>query len=247
VNATPPYSPGTTSVHKPSLSYRVALAALLIGALLLALTGVRLLVAGAADYQAQSFIDDWQSDAKAPNDRAWSVAKDAADRALAFYPGRNGGYYDRLGQINEWRVADSPYGDEAAQPARQAALEAYRRAIEARPDWPHGWLQLALLKLRMQAFDAEFDQALRESFERGPWRIEINSRLAEIGLQAWPQLDAAQRRQTLESARRTVRFSDETAWGMFALARELGQLDRLCPALPEELRTERGICIPVQE
>lgn len=243
MNAAAPLPVKRCAVREGGAVARLPLVLLFLAAVGLAVLGGQLFIAGIAGYQAQVFLDDWSLNSKAPSENAIAVAKRAAERALAFYPGSNGDYYDRLGQVEEWQAVGTRYGEAAAQPARQAALEAYRRAVEIRPDWPYSWVQLATIKLRMLEFDEEFDAALSRSFETGPWLIAINSRLAEIGLVAWSRLDEAQQEQTLESARRTAEFSDESAQLLVEVASDIGRADLLCQALPEELRIKRDVCL----
>ncbi|UTW10618.1 hypothetical protein [Marinobacterium rhizophilum] len=216
---------------------------LLCCALALLVTGGRLVIAGIASYQAESFIEHWNEAGTAPAPRAWAVAQAAAERAVRFYPGTDGDHYDRLGRIHEWQHAFAYFGDPAARASREAARDAYRVAVQARPDWPYTWVQLAYVKLRLQEFDAEFDTALARGFELGPWRIDANRWLAEIGLLAWPQLNSAQQAQTLESIRRTVAYSNAEARRLLTLAQGTGQQQLLCDALPFPLKTRRKICL----
>lgn len=217
---------------------------LVVAALVLAFCGLRLSLSGVAAYQAQSFVDDWEQTGAAPDETAWGVARDAANRAVAFYPGTNGDYLARLGRIYEWRDMGRPFGDPEAQAAREQARDAYRQAIESRPDWPFTWVQLGLIKLRLLEFDEEFDRALQQGFDNGPWRLGVYRGIAEIGLIAWPQLDEAQRRQVLEAARRTVAFSDAQASRLFTLAEHADQDALLCRELPKSLQARRRLCYP---
>ncbi|WP_067376859.1 hypothetical protein [Marinobacterium aestuarii] len=236
-------SPSPSAAPTASRFARLGWGLLLLLALTLAVLGGRLLLAGMASYQAESFIKDWNRSATTPAPRAWAVAQAAAQRAVTFYPGTDGDHYDRLGRIYEWQHAFAPFGDAAAEPSRQAARDAYRIAVTARPDWPYSWVQLAYVKLRLQEFDSEFDRAFAQGFELGPWRIDANRWLAEIGLLAWPQLSMAQRDQTLESIRRTVAYSNAEARRLLTLVESTGQQQLLCDALPFPLKTRRKICL----
>lgn len=234
----------TAAQTEPSLRrQRLGLALLLLGALVLAVTGGRLLIAGVAAHQAQSFIDDWEQLGEVPTEQAWRVAEAAAQRAVSFYPGLNGDYYERLGRVYEWRHESLNFGDPEADVSRRRALEAYRRAVEVRPDWPDTWVQIAFIKLRLLEFDEEFDRALQLGFENGPWRMRINRDLSTVGLIAWPQLDEAQRARIMTSAERTVAFSDVQAVRLFALSDHIDQTLLLCDELPAELTRKRGVCI----
>lgn len=232
-----------TTRHLPARWRRLGLCVLLLCTLSLAVVGLRLLIAGVAAHQAQRFIDDWERLGAVPSRQAWDIAEAAAQRSLTFYPGANGDGYERLGKIYEWQHYGLNFGDAVAEPSRLQARDAYRLAIAARPNRPDTWVLLAFVKLRLLEFDAEFDQALARGFESGPWRMGINRGLAKIGLIAWPQLDETQRRQILESVRRTVEFSQAQALGLFGVADRIGQTEMLCDSLPATLTLRRGVCV----
>lgn len=205
-------------------------------AVLLLIGGTRLLLAGIASYQAETFLQDWEKKGQAPGARAWQIAHDAAQRAIALYPGANGDYQQRLGQIIQWQP-----GQSAA--ARQAALEAFRAATQSRPYWPEHWLGLAWAKLDLQQFDDEFHRALAEAQQLGPWRIAINRDLAGIGLIAWAQLSTDEQATVLEAARRTARFSTPEATALLRQAEQTGRTSLLCQSLDEALKKQRKICL----
>ncbi|TBW09308.1 hypothetical protein E0E52_07730 [Azotobacter chroococcum] len=207
---------------------------------LLLIGGTRLLFAGIASYQAEAFLQDWQKKGQAPNERAWQIAHDAAQRAIALYPGANGDYQHRLGQIHQWRQA---IGAPAATRAHHAALAAFRAATQSRPAWPAHWLALAWTKLQLLEFDDEFHQALAEARRLGPWRIGINRGLVEVGLIAWPQLTTDEHSAVLEAARRTARFSTQEASKLLQLARQTGRVELICQSLDETMKKQRKVCL----
>lgn len=212
-------------------------------ALLLLIGGTRLLLAGIASYQAEAFLQDWQKKGRKPDERAWQIAHDAAERAIALYPGANGDYQHRLGLIHQWQHMRQPVGSPVAIPSRHLALQAFRAALAARPHWPEHWTALAWTKLQLLEFDDEFHQALAKAQRLGPWRIGINRSLAEIGLIAWPQLSTDERAAVLEAARRTARSGPREAADLFALAKQAGLDDRLCQHLEDALKKQRRICL----
>lgn len=210
--------------------------------LVLAYTGGRMALAGMADYQAQIFFKDWASKGQEPSPRAWAVAQAAAHRAVDLYPTPNGEYLDRLGRVYSWQQFTQPYGSPEAQASRQAALDSYRAATQARPTWPQTWARLAHTKLQLAQFDDEFRQAMSNAAQLGPWRIGINRELTEIGFTAWPQLDAAQREATLETARRAVAYSTNEAKRIYQLAQHTGMTDVLCESLEPNVKSTRKLC-----
>jgi hypothetical protein len=224
------------------VTQRLALLLAIALGLLLLYGGSRLLLAGIASYQADAFISDWEKKGEEPGKRAWQIARSAAQRAVDLYPVANGAYLHRLGLIEQWKQFRQPFGEPKAEASRRAALQAFRTATEARPTWPDHWASLAYAKLYLLEFDAEVHAALRRAHELGPWRIGINRRLAEIGFIAWPQLDAAERQRTLESARRTAAYSTQEAQNLLVITERAGMTDELCNSLNSAIKDTRKIC-----
>lgn len=234
-----------STCDSPTLSpvtQRLAILLVIVLSLPLLFIGSRLLLAGIAGYQADAFLSDWESKGVEPNERAWQIARDAAQRAIDLYPVANGAYQHRLGLIQQWQQFRQPFGVAKAEASRRAALEAFRAATQARPTWPDHWAALAYAKLYLLEFDAEFRAALTQARELGPWRMGINRRVAEIGFIAWPQLDATERASILESARRTVAYSTQEAKSLLAIAEQTGMTGELCASLSNEIKTTRKLC-----
>lgn len=231
---------GAKNVSRFTTLLAILLIALL--AVVLLVIGARMTLAGSASYQAEAFLDDWQAKGQEPSERAWQVAHAAAQRAISLYPTHAGDDHQRLGHIYQWQHFRQPFGAPQANASRHDALTAFREATALRPNWPFGWVDLAYAKLYLLEFDSEFHQALENARQLGPWRIGVNSRLAEIGFIAWPQLDAAQRNSILESARRTVSHSRGDSQKVFAIAANTGMTDVLCAALDDESRLAHKTC-----
>ncbi|MBT8765800.1 hypothetical protein [Metapseudomonas boanensis] len=203
--------------------------------------GAYMLLAGIASYQAEAFISSWDKQGREPSVVAWEIAHNAAQRAIRLYPVADGDRLDRLGRIYSWKQFRQPYAAPAAQHSRRAALETYRAAIAARPSWPYTWARLAHSKLYLQEFDSEFDQAMAQAFRLGPWRIGVNLELAEIGFDAWPQLNEAQRQATRESTRRSAAFGNAEAQHLLEIAQRTGRIRVLCESLSHELISMRKL------
>ncbi|AYC31453.1 hypothetical protein D3880_03175 [Pseudomonas cavernae] len=226
-----------------AITQKVSAVLVLLLALVLLFAGGRMIVAGIASYQAEAFLAAWEKAGNEPEARAWQIAHDAAQRAIGLYPVANGDYLDRLGRIHSWQQFRQPYAAPTAELSRRAALAAYRAAVVARPAWPYTWARLAHSKLYLQEFDGEFDQALAQAFQLGPWRIGVNRELAEVGFSAWPHLDESQRQATLESARRSVAYGPAEAQRLLKVAQHTGMLQMLCDSLNSELKSTRKLCL----
>jgi len=225
------------------LTHLLIVGLVLLLSLALVVTGTRMLIAGVASYQAEAFISAWEKARKEPSANAWEIAHGAARRAVNLYPTANGDYLDRLGRVESWKQFLHPYADPAARSSRLAALAAYRGAVAARPTWPHTWVLLAYSKVYLQEFDSEFDHAFTTAFELGPWRLTVNQRLAEIGLNVWPQLTQQQSLTALESARRTAANSPIETRKLLQIAELNGRRQIFCGSLSTALKTVRNICL----
>ena len=219
------------------------------GVALVALAGSLLLASLQAD-QADRFLNDWSTTGQPPTPEAFAVAEAAAIRAIQWHPGPSGAHWERLGQVYAWRHWAAPHGRgpvpaDRPEPqtlltrplgaagshdpavTRMRALVAFYQASEYRPLWPYGMARLAHAYVHAGDPDEELAALLHRTFELGPWRPGINRHITEIGLRAWPGLDAATRDLVLENARRTARFSraDERR------VRTLGERAGLMPLL----------------
>lgn len=183
--------PARISSAARSKQYLV-LAAMLLLALGMIYTGGRMLLAGAYQHQADSFLNDWAAKNAQPQATAWQVAEQAAQSAIALYPVANGGYYDRLGRVYDWQQINEPIAGPAAKESRALAIAAYRQAIASRPQWPFSHINLATAKLRQGELDDEFKQALTRGFELAPWRALAYQQTAWLGLVSWHTLNAQQ-------------------------------------------------------
>lgn len=200
------------------------------------------LMAGLSHQQAWLFLDDWGRSGEAPSERAWQLTVDAAENAVAWSPADNGEYADTLGRAYEWYGIDAPFGDASAEDARRMAVSAYRESITSRPLWPYTRVQLAYAKLRLLEFDDEFHQVLSEARRLGAGRVRIHAPLAEIGMIAWPQLNADERKATWQSLELVLRYHHRRANPLQALAKDAGLHDQLCAALDPELLQKRRWC-----
>ena len=234
-----PAHPQTQSVT--AFTRRMPALLVLLLALGLLVAGGRMSVAGIANYQAEAFMSAWAKAGSEPSARAWQVAHNAAQRANSLYPVANGQYLDQLGRVYSWQQFRQPYAAPIAYASRQAALDAYRAAVATRPTEPYTWERLAHAKLHLQQFDNEFDQALQQAFQRGPWRIGVNRELAEIGFSAWAHLTPSQRLATLESARRSVANGPTETQRLLKIAELTGLVGELCNSLSAELKTARKL------
>lgn len=200
-----------------------------LSGLALLVGGSQMTMAGLFAQQAQRQIDAWHAAAQAPAGGQWLLAHNAARKAVAWYPVAQGDYLDRLGRVESWAAVGQPPA--GAESAHRAALEHYRQALAVRPNWPYTWVGLVESKVALRQFDGELDHAFKHALALGPWRIGVNRDLARIGLQAWPQLNPAQRLVTLQSVSRAAAFSVQERQQVLVLAEQNDLLAVVCRSL----------------
>lgn len=217
----------TAMSEKTAMKHKLPLFALLLVALGVSLTGGQMLLAGIWRYQADVFLDDWAQKGEEPSPLAWMVAEQAGQRAVATYPVANGDYLDRLGRVYEWQQFAAPFGDEQAQASRSHAIDFYRQAAHARPDWPFSWNHLATAKLRQGELDDEFRQALQNGFNLGPWRAEAYRQTAYLGLVSWHTLNEQQRKTVTNAIHNGLTHTNSSKQQMQQLLTRLQREDLL--------------------
>lgn len=222
------------ALSKP-LQLILCLLALLLGMLILVL-GSRLLMADLNQYRASSFLSDWEDKRQVPSDRAWQVAEQAMQDAIAWYPAKNAGYAEQLGYMWQWRAYSENTAPDHQQLSGQNAIAAFREATVQRPNWPYAWSGLAYAKMSAAEYDQEFQHAMQQAVHFGPTRIRVNQRIAEIGLISWPHLDLELRELTLAQASYAARYSRATRNQLFVWASDLGRVNLLCQHLQDGIK-----------
>lgn len=215
---------------------------ILVSAVPMLYLSASMMLAGIREAQTVMFLDDWSRRGEVASERAWQVARDAAEDAVSFSHSTNAELLMRLGKVNEWYRFDQPFGDASAEASRRAALEAYRSEVDIRPLWPYAWVQLAFIKLRLLEFDDEFFTALDKGYELGPGRTGVIGPLTEIGLIVWPQLDAGQRYRLWEGMGVLLAYDVRRFRSLLYLVDAAGAEDEMCRVLNSELLAKRKLC-----
>lgn len=182
-------------------------------------------------HQANRFLDDWKSSGKQPDERAWSIAHQAAENAIFWYPGKDAALYNSLGRIWEWKQFTAPIGDKSASESRLQALAAYRVATELRPTWPYTWIDLAQIKARLGHIDDEFASALDQALKAGPWRANALLRITEVGMLSWDSLSQDGRATVFSAMENGFQIDQRTANQLWLTAKKFNKQHKVCTAL----------------
>ena len=174
-----------------------------------------------------------------PSNEEWTHARALLREARELDP-RQPNFLEGIVQLYELRALPLEPGDTLAQGYLRQALEYQREAVRRRPGSPYGWANIALLKGRLPEPDREFETALRNAAQLGPWEPWVQIALAETGFRHWDALAPDTRAAMRANAARALRWQDRQ---MFELARRSGRLDVLCAAPGVEKSTLARACI----
>jgi len=131
-----------------------------------------------ADYYSQDSYEvllEWRR--SPPDVSEWQAARASLERAIALSPAHPT-YHHRMGRIAHMGMFVDP---ERRNRHAQAAEAALRASLRIRPEWPHAWANLALLKAVLGEYDDEFARALSNAVRYGPWETDVHEMVAAIG------------------------------------------------------------------
>ncbi len=170
------------------------------------------------------------------NEADWQQAQSRLERALALTPG-DAGLTEDLGRLHEIRTQRLPATSPAVPAELKLALDYLRRSLRVRPTSPYTWANIAIVKSRQGALDAEFQQAIARAALLGPWEPDVQLALADIGFRNWKQLPATTRATIQANLQRGLKHRADR---LFDLARRTGGLNVLC-ATPGVARSKRAL------
>lgn len=189
--------------------------------------------------EARVIVRSWEAQHRQPSNEEWTHALALLREARELDP-RQPNFLEGIVQLYELRALQLQPGDALAQGYLRQALEFQREAVRRRPGSPYSWANIALLKGRLPEPDREFEAALRNSAQLGPWEPWVQIALAESGFQHWDALAPDTRAAMRANMTRALRWQDKQ---MFELARRTRRLDVLCAAPGVEKSTFARACI----
>ena len=141
-------------------------------------------IASAISYASVEKMSDWRKFYRHLDHEQWESIRYKLNEALIFNP-YNPDLLQSLGAAYENEYAFYPTSDINAQSYRKVAQENYRDSLSNRPSWPHHWVDLALVKYRLNEIDSEFYQAMTNAIMLGPWEPWVQRIVADIGMHNW--------------------------------------------------------------
>jgi len=101
----------------------------------------------------------------------------------------------------------------------------FRQALEVRPLWPYGWVNLLAVKDKLGEMDREFNSALRKSAELGPWESRVQLQVVESGLRFWGELGTAERGVVQQKVLDAFKVQPHE---IFVIIKDYGRPDLVC-------------------
>lgn len=156
----------------------------------------------------------------------WRRAQEQLQRALELDP-HNPAHAETLARWYERYTLRLPRSSALASAYLEQSAAHLRTALASRPGSPYTWANLALVKLRLAQFDAEFQAAFENAWRLGPWEPEVQFTLAQIAFRAWDKLGPGAREAARGALANAARhYSGE----LFELARRYGGIPLLSEA-----------------
>jgi len=119
----------------------------------------------------------------------WQASHHAAIRGLAINS-QTPTLYEHLGMLHTLR----PQAED-----RRLATHYFHQALVLRPVSPAAWAGLLFAKAKLREFDAQFEQALRQTANAPPWLTYARQAVMEAGLEGWFKLSAKDKALVVET------------------------------------------------
>lgn len=157
--------------------------------------GTRWMLGDIAAYHTRYDFERWERKGAFPSDEEVITSLGNIDTALSWAPD-NPEYLELKARLLLFKAINRIMDDNEALPLAeyQAAAELHRHALRIRPRWPYSWANLALVKSSMAEIDTEFDTALRNASQFGPWEMPVQLTTIQAGAMSWQSLALKQQR-----------------------------------------------------
>jgi len=142
-------------------------------------------------YKARYEIESWQEEKSLPDLKVIDEALADADRALS-WENENPEYHELKARALYYKALVRGV-DGLGRAYLVSAKQSHVYAAALRPRWPYTWANMALMKAYLEEFDDEFNQALLNAVQYGPWERSVHLTIAHMGAMSWPNLSAEQK------------------------------------------------------
>ena len=164
-------------------------------------------------YQVRYAIEAWEDKGDLPPAEELTAALTSIDTALS-WEARNGEYLEIKARLLYYQALNSIMQDPTSYPKTlfEEAVSLHRAALEVRPQWPYSWANLALMKAFANQYDDEFNLALYNANQYGPWEFPVQLTVTQAGVMNWDGLGLVQKAIVAANAQRGLVYQfKETA------------------------------------
>ncbi len=133
----------------------------------------------------------------------WTSSVERLDGALSSNP-LDVDLLMQTARMHQWRAYDQRLTPKFARKSHQRAIEYLRTACRRRPSWGLAWATLAAVKIATGENDQEMIFAVEKAMALGPWELQVQHKVAVIGIQAWPHLPGETRKRVSKMVGRAL-------------------------------------------
>lgn len=123
----------------------------------------------------------------------------------------NAEYREYLGRLYYLRALSNQDSLTKYNQYLQLAYKAHHKASQLRPQWPYSWANMALMKAKLQQYDAAFLYSIRQAIKYGPWEIASNQALVQAVFSGWKQISTPVKQQAIEALERIYQQDKQAA------------------------------------
>jgi hypothetical protein len=134
-------------------------------------------------------------------------------------------YLDLSGRLKILKAGQPGFVGAEHKRLLESAAEDFRQALSRRPLWPYSWVNLLTAKDKLGQADMEFNRALIESAELGPWEPRVQLQVVDSGLRYWTRLGSDEREVVRQKVQDALKVQPRN---VFAIVRDYGRADLVC-------------------
>jgi len=144
-------------------------------------------------------FNSWQEQGP-PDERTWKWVHESMVWSIRL-DANNAEYRNDMGRLYEYTATRMTEHPSQMTPLLKISLSYFRDASRLRPAWPLAWVNIALIKDRINIIDSEFFLALDRSLALGPSTPVVQQIIAEVGIYNWHALNIPLRTRVLKNIR----------------------------------------------
>lgn len=148
-------------------------------------------LAGFYAIPADRVLEAWQdvNSPLPPDTPSWEMVVSYSEQARDLESG-NADHHFRLASLYHHRAVDLPPWDIEANKLFEQSAIYYRLAVQLRPSWGYGWINLALVQVQSGHISEDTIRALKRGMLLAPKSTHVQKSAIRLGFALWSQLDS---------------------------------------------------------